>query len=487
MNLLARKREVSWLLIAGFILLVWGCKEDLGIELDPDFQQTVVNDTTLTLPITTVYFDSLRTDKQGILLSGTFSDGVYGSITAKSFTEIQYKNGKYPEEEFIWITKKNFSDSLADLEFLGAKLVLDVDRVLTNDDYLNHTLELYELTDYIFSQGIYLSDRSIPEGELIGGGTISLPDLSDVDFDDTKAIRVTVDFTQEYSDALFLDYTTNGSSVDRYGFSIQSILSNGLVAFDLASDTTEIQLLMSGNLYDTATLAIKKDTIVSVGNFRLAPTNHFTKIDRDRSGSTIAGLSDGDQVDLHPDYSYFNQLAGIHTRIDLTPFFEFVETEKDVVFNRVSMSIDVEPTQVNLPLMPAASYYFSKSTDPININWPGAVRYPAFFNTVLQQDNRYLTLSSTNLFSIVHELDTLSKSPLRMGYSGSATIFWQFLYDNVTDDLNDVKLEKRSAVLQLLNGIEDMIMVNGARLSLGRSLILKDGVKLKIYYTKPRE
>jgi len=485
MNLLAKKREVSWLLVAGFVLLVWGCKEDLGIELPPDVQRTEVKVVEITLPVTTVYFDSLRTDKEGKLISGQYSDSFYGSLVTKGFTEIEYKSGKYPEEDFILIEKTDFTDSIAEFQFLGAKLVLDIARVLTDDNFLNHSVELYELTEFIYTQGIYLSNRSIPEGELIGSGNIILSDLSNTKFDSAKAIRDSIDFTSEFSNKLLLDYGTNGSDINRYGFSIQSIVSNGLVAFDL--DSTEVQLLMQGKIYNSETKVFKKDTIISVGNFRLSPNNHFTQVLRDRTGSAISSLTNGQEVDLDPNYSYFNELSGLHTRIDLSPFFEFVETEEDVLFNRVNMTIDVVPSTANQPVMPAASYYFSKSTNPININWPGSVRYPAFFKTILQQDNRYLTLQSSNIFNIVQPIETLEENPLRIGYSGSATIFWQFLYDNITNDLNDVKVEKRSPMLQLLNGINDMIMVNGDDLSIGRSIIPKDGVKLRMYYTKPKE
>ncbi len=484
MNLLARKKESGLLLLAG-LMLVWGCKEDLGIELPPDIQRTQVSTIELTLPVTTVYFDSLRTDKEGILIVGQYSDTQYGSITAKGFTEYNFKVGAIPTTEtFRFVDKGDYSDSLADYEFAGARLVMDIDRVLTDDGFFDQTLELRLLSDSIFSEGIYLSNRTVPEGDIIGGGAISLPHLASIKFDSTARVPVSVLFTEEFSNFLKADFEDNGTTRRRFGFSINALSGNGLSAIDVNSDSTEIQLLYRGNLYDTATQSLKKDTTFAVVRFGLASSNHFTNVIRDRSGSLISGLTDGQAAEVSPDVALFNELAGVHTKIDLTPFLEFAETEPGLLVNRASLSIEVNSNDINIPNIQSTSYYFPKNTDPVDINWPSIFQTPSFYRTVLQNDVRYLSPSSQQS-NVIHRLDTLNSSPL--SYQGNPTIFWQYLYDNVVYDLDNVEIEDRPTIHQFLAEVKSLLMVNSTKLTLGRSAIKSDGVKLKLYYTKPRE
>ena len=123
----------------------------------------------------------------------------------------------------------------------------------------------------------------------------------------------------------------------------------------------------------------------------------------------------------------------------------------------------------------------------ININWPGALRYPSFLSTLLQNDARYLSLSSTQTSTTFHQRVELSESPVKTGYTGSNTVFWQYLYDNRVDDINGVSVTKRPTMRQYLVGVDNLVMTNPSRLTLGRSQIKKEGVKLKIFYTKPRQ
>jgi hypothetical protein len=466
-------------------LSFWGCREDIGIELPPNVQRTEIKSAEFILPVTNVYFDSLRTDKEGVIMVGEYSDPIYGKITTRAFTEIRYKNGLLPTTTFNWIDRGDYSDSLADFQFIGARLTLDVDRALTDDDFIDQAVELHLLQDSIFDQGIYLSNRIISEGALIGQNNLTLNNLSTLDFDDSQFIPVSIDLEELYANSLYDDFEEQGPFMRPLGFSINAITSNGIFSFDATSDTTELQLLFKGNLYDTLTNTIRKDTTFSVVNFVLSTANQFTNVIRDRTGSEISAMINKQELDVNPNLAYFNELAGVFPKIDLTPFIDFAETENGVLINRATLSIDEEIT--NVYNIPAIIYYFSSGDSEVNVNWPGAFRFPTFFSTMLQTDSRYLSNGSTQPGILVQSRDTLSENPVRIGFTGSPTVFWQYLYDNKTDDLNGVKIEKRPTIQQLLEGVDNFIVANSGRLTLGRSSFKKDGIKLKIYYTKLRE
>ena len=483
MNLLGRKK-MEGLLLAAIALSFGSCREDLGVELPPNVQRSEIKALEFNLPITNVYFDSLRTDKEGVLIVGEYADATYGNITGKAFAEFQFKNGELPKTNFQWIDRGSYSDSLADYEFAGVRLILDVDRVLTDDNFINQTLELHTLTDSIFAEGIYLANRTIGESNLIGQGSINIPDLSLINFDSTAKVPVSLTLEQDFATQLYTAFESE--SLGRpFGFSINATLSNGIVSFDVSSDTTELQILMKGNLYDTLTKAIKKDTLFSVVNFRLSPSSHFSNIQRDKVGSLFESVQEKTEVDLNPDYVYFNELAGVYPKIDLTPFIEFAETEENILINRATFIMEDQAIG-SLPTIGVVQYYFSHENGEVNVNWPATFDYPNLFGTVLQTDGTYLgnTNQRSNAFYFREEL---TETPLTTGYAGFNTVFWQFLYDNSVDDINGIAVEKRPLVRQYLINIDNLIMSNASRLTIGRSLIKKDGVRLKIYYTKPRQ
>ena len=483
MNLLGRK-EMSVLLVVAIAISFGGCREDLGVELPPDVQRTEIKVAEFTLPVTNVFFDSLRTDKEGVLIVGEYSDVTFGKITGKGFTEFQFKNGALPSTNFQWINRGDYSDSLSDYEFAGARIILDVNKVLTDDNFISQNIEMYSLTDSIFAEGIYLSNRSIGESPLIGQGNVTLNNLSDIDFDDDK-VPVSITLEEAYSNFLY-DRFEEGTLGRPFGFSIAATSSNGIMSFDVNSDTTELQLLIRGNIYDTLSKTIIKDTIFSAVNFRLSSSSHFSSILRDRSGSTFESVTNKTEVDFNPDYVYFNELAGIFPRIDLTPFLEFAESEEGVLINKGTLTIEDEAIG-SLPSINVINYFFTSGEETVSINWPNALRYPQFFSTLLQTDSRYLTTSSTSPGTTFHQRTELTESPATTGYKGSNTIFWQYIYDNHVDDINGVPATRRPTIRQYLIGVDDIVMNNPDKLTLGRSLIKKEGVKLKIYYTKPRQ
>lgn len=483
MNLLAKKREVSWLLIASFVLLVWGCKEDLGIELPPDVQRTEVRVEEFVLPVTNVYLDSLRTDKLTFINTGTYSDPIIGTVECTGYAEFKYSSGFVPAEN-TWIRRSGKSDSLTNLQFESLILNLEVEEILSSQFSVNQNLTFWELQDSIFSEGIYLRNRTIPKGNEIGQGVISIANLNPIDFD-KDTIVYSFSLSEAYGSYLIEELIDKKISARPLGIAITSVGSNSLISFDLTNDTTELILTMRGQLYDTLNGSFLRDTLVN-STLRFTSSNHFTGINRDRSASPFVGIQDKESRDIDPNYVYFSPMAGIYPKIELDQFVEFSEIEPILIVNRAILSIILDDDlEFGMPIDQIMYYLTQDDENKIKVNWPGILKFPDKFSVLMQSDASFNRQQQLPEF---HFYDTLVKSePVVVGYSGQPTLFWQYFHDNIRDDFDGIKLENRYISQQWIYGFSDLLIKNAEKLPTNRHRIKKDQVKLKIYYTRPRE
>ncbi len=119
---------------------------ELGLELERDDEKVSLKDTTLVLPSSTIYIDSLRTDQYTNTLFGKYADNTFGEVTAVSNNQYNAGGATLPE------------DSLA---FKSAVLRLKVNAVRTRSVAGGETVTIYESSDTIFNSGIYLADRTL--------------------------------------------------------------------------------------------------------------------------------------------------------------------------------------------------------------------------------------------------------------------------------------------------------------------------------------
>jgi len=474
MNLLGKKK-IGWLLAAGVLLL--GCKEEnFGLELPPDSQQTELKFVEFTLPATNVYFDSLRTDGQSNLLVGTYSNDVSGSVVATSYVEFRLKRGHIPTDS---IRIFRFGDTLAleDITFSAARLILDTDGVISNEDMVSQRLRLYELQDSIFSGVLYLSDRTIAKGSLVGEGNIDL-DMDFVDFsNDTLYYPIEIPIDDSFGTALFDNLVDNSTAVRPLGLALESVVNNGIFSYNLLSDTSELILEMHGVLSDISNLQNYKgslDTTLTV-TFRMLTSNNFINIERDRSTSDFDLIEDRKELDPSVDFVYFNPLAGIHPKIDLTEFLEFAEQEENVFIQEARLSIELEENTTTGIDVDFARYYFTRKVeDEIQVNWPGILSNP--FGTLMLNDGAYAGAQAS---VATHVYDTTL-----LIYEGSPTLFTQLLYDNARSEVDGILVEDRPRLQQSIDHVQNLLLVSGNPLSTGNGVIRKDGIKLQIFYAQ---
>ncbi len=481
MNLLAKRAK--WLVLSVSILS-WGCKEDVGIELPPDVQRTEVKYAEFTLPVTNVYFDSLRTDSRGVAFLGEYSDAVYGTISAKMFSEYRFKSGDIVSE--ITVVRGSYDETIEDITFEKAQLFLDISEALSSSNSISLGIEISSLADSIFADGLYLRDSEIQKDQLLQTTTLSFDEIDTVDFTNDAEHLITIDLASDFGDQILSDFEADSSAMRPLGFVIEPTSGSGLVSVDMTSQGTEIGLLMRGKLMDTLGV-YKKDTLFTAVTFTLnsAASNYFTKVDRDRSAALFSSVTDKMENDPSGDFVYFNTLAGIFPKISLDPIIEFATNNEGVLFNLVTMEIPVESNEEFIPHTLFSRFYFAQVNGSQNsINWPATLTSPDYFGTTMQTDAGYTSSAGT----VVLANDTIREDPeIQLGFSSSLAVFWQHIYDNVQDDLDEVDIDDRPFIRGYLTGVDNLVMIPGQVPLLGRNAIDKESIVLKVYYTQLKE
>ena len=469
MNLLVSKR-IGWLLTVSVLLI--GCKEEEGLQVTPEVQKTKIEYIEFNLPASNIYIDSLRTDEGSSLLVGEYSDDIVGSVQSTGYSEFFYREGPLPYFFFdngnLIIDERNLNfDSM---RFESLSVTMRIAEFVHSSDPLVQNLEFYELEDSIFQNVLYLADRELPLGRSLGNDTKTFNPLglSLIDLEPDSIVTVyTLDDT--YGEELFdriasidpedIDSIASSLLEKRIRFPGIGFVSNGstgIINYDLSSSFTNLELRMR---------PLKSDSIYVI-KFLLSGANNFNHIVRDRDGSEFASVDDRRSLDVSSDFVYFNPIAGILPRIDLSPYLDFAEENEaeQIIVQRAQLSIGAETSEI-IPNVENVKYYFSNEDNSnladvvYNINWAGIAVDP--ISTLLQTDNTYLGSLPLDLTSTIDSATNV--------YMTFPNVFFQDILDQTQEG------EKLYS--------DDLIMVSPVN-TLSKSIIIKDSIKLQIFYVK---
>ena len=475
MNLLAKRGK--WLALST-ILVIWGCQEDLGIEVDLGQRRTESVLNQFNLPVTHVYFDSVRTDAIGRLLVGEYSNSITGSVTTESYTEYQYKDGIDSYEDFF-IDK----DSIDDIQFESALIRFRIAQAVANQASITQDWVIETLTDSIFSNALYLNDRTISTGVEIGRSNQSLT-IENVDFsEDTVVVEVNLNPIE--MSALFDDLITHETDHRPFGIKISGENSDGIFALTVDSDTTEIVLTFSANIYENVgDLSPRSDTTLT-STFSLSTARHFVNIERDFTGSSFDGITDKETLDPNISNIYYHPLMGIYPVFDLSEFISFAEDNENATFlaNVGTFNLEFSDNLSTIPDVGLTRFYFAnKSGSTATVNWSGALATKTSYATALLSDNSYAGSTTASLYS--QTPDTLTTDPVVVGLNNEIAAFWQVLHQSVRDDLNAVTIEDRDFPNSLFYDVESLVLQPSNPRDLGMNTIPKEGISVKIIHTK---
>ena len=427
MTLLAKLQR---LVLSAIVLFLLGCQngENEELELDPGNAETQVLFQEFDLATTSILVDSLRTDGTSQLIVGANTDSVFGEVSVNAYAELAYRNGTVPVDT---------------LRPESGTLYLEITDILSSGAFVDQELEVRLTTEPIFESAVYLSDDELETSEtviarwpLVVGSTDSLVSI-DLEFSFIERFWSTVRSSNNISE---LDYGIEIRPSDPNG---------GMAAIEINADSSFLEIL-SRDVQDSSYLTF------------FVLENQAHNIERDRAGSALEGLSiTGDETDASG-ISYINSMAGIYTKVDLSPFQDFIDNNPTAIINNATLELPILDQEINnlSQRIEGINFFFEKPGTVIN--GPGLIDDIA--NSVLAPEEQYSD-GRPQLSSRVIFFDDDA-----MNYDESITLFSQFyLTQQVEDD--DV----------VTTGF---ILIPSIRMTTQQSAIVASEVKLQIFYTE---
>lgn len=447
--------KILELLKSGLALLLvpifFACDDPnlLGIELDDENSKVDAKYIEFTLPISNVYIDSLRTDQIGVgnnqtALFGDYTDSIAGRVRATAYLGYGLGVGQLP------------NDTLA---FSRAFFVAAVNEYIIDGGLSDEVVNVFEADDSLFLSPIYLASTFTPYG--------SSGIVTSHSFDFVPGIDSVLNIPLSEDLGMFLyDRLDRVSVNDAYEDSLISGLyyykplvlepgagSLGLYSLDLLDDTTAIYIEMESttgrNYYFTF-------------DFNTSP--HYTYLERDRSVGKLSDLtSEYVESTVISSRVYLNPLTGIHPKIDLQPFINFVDTSENVFINKAEIIMGVAASTISYldEIEPIQFYFVSDST---RINGPGG------FNDNQKLTSAILSEASYYSNSSAHSLLSIGFNSDEDYFRGDITTFSDLFFRANADD-QDYLTEK-------------LLLHTPFALSTRRASFIKSEVKMRIYYTK---
>ncbi|WP_258100945.1 DUF4270 domain-containing protein [Marinoscillum pacificum] len=426
----------------------------LGLEVPDTDDRFNVQKAEFSLPVSTIYIDSLISGYSNFSTFGQYTDPVTGKVRATAYNLIGIDGGHLPDT----------TDT-----FLRAYMKLAVSENRMNSELVGEELHIHEAEDSLFTSAVYLSRNSIPYN--------SEPILSHTfDFDPTGTRPDSI-ITVDLSDELALKYYNQlyRAAIDGSGETLDSLRRNyffrkplvfvpgennqGLYNFDVTSEYTGIYFEMENDAKDT------------VYTYKYKFRRHFSNLERDKTGSELQNLTEDYQENASTDtYSYSDVMAGVYTKVSLQPLLDFIEDQKLVTVNSSRIQLQAtDPNQNFTSNIQAFNGFFVLGDG--RINGPGGQAQdqngspnPAASRNAILRDESYfsaqpallnITLDSTNL------------------YRANMALFTQLLFDNHENDKEFITKE--------------FVLVSPRSSTLNQTALINSEVKLTLYYTSLTE
>lgn len=493
MNWWGRRAGLSLLLV----VVLLSCEEEIstiGIRRpNPKFR---VNYAEIDVPSSVIRFEKLTTynrgtDSDGIqrFLVGQYRDNVFGKIQTEIYSQIS------PPININTVT-------------VGATAVLDSLVLHLKTDFYyygdkstsDQTIEVHELLDSI-KQTPYYSTSKIPyDPTVLGLGSLTIDaaefiqnaaDNSDNISTNNKVKRYSIVLTGNFATSLFESMRSEPDLIKSFPKFTQKYKGLAIVPKDCDKILGVDTRITASTLAESTKLTMyftedgaQKQLDFTLFPFTQNPVLGFSSIDSDRSGSPV-GLLEEPFTDYYPtdNKRYVQSGTGILTKLDLTPYFDYMDTVENAVLNSAEFVFENETSDFAPP--------------------------PKFQFRVLNEENKYATflqdtLVDGNVYQINKQSELISAYPngvlpnadgtidllsdardlLRVS-SNSANMMSGFVTSFFQDQYFQKDNPKRITYCALHPIESDQYSSETQfRKSVNR-LVLKDNIKLKIYYTTP--
>jgi hypothetical protein len=440
MSLPDRKLGLIFLALLSF----FSCEDpsELGLDLDPNKNKIGVHYKEISLPSSIIFTDSIVAYDNRLpeipyrqrLLVGTYQDTDFGKVTATSYAQLRISGSVIPEnaeyDSIVFHFKPNYRYG----GDLASGFTFSLHEILgnENDPRLRRLIDSTYLT----------RDVLAVKPQSLGTGTYrpqfkkeeSLQMKLNDDFGQTLFEKIRTGDEALTSQIEFLKYFK--------GFALVSSpenSANGVMGINPSSDSTYIRIHYQAP--NDQGVKERRTYAFTVGNIG------FNSIVGDRTGSTLSHIvTPHKDYTTNDDFTYVQAGSGIVGKLDLTPFFAFRETEKDIIINQAQIVIEDIPNQKNFSPPIAFNTFVANSANKLIRNGSSPLTVPL--------DNAGRTTS------------VMPYNFTKGEYSGEITSYLHAL---------SIGLAKERAMF--IYPVENSRSINMTR-------IPKDKIKLKIYYTK---
>ncbi len=470
-------------------LFFFSCEDEASLlgykNPNPKFEASYVE---IPIESSVILLDSQRTsnfvfqNETNRLLVGQYTDEQLGLVTANAYSQF-----------FTTTATKLPAD--ATFDSVSLTLRLDYYNYGTRNVSTPQGISVYELEDSLqFSKRRYYFNRSeIPVKPAKLGFkdfTIDPDSLDHYSQNNTDTlVQLKISLDPAFGQAIFenalrwRDVATTQDSTFK-SFSKFIALFKGLA---IKSDYGDKILGVNTNSF--VTLHYHTPTADSLGlQLAFFSTANFSQIIGDRSPSELSGLTEYSK-DFFPasDLRYIQSGTGIYTKLDFGKFFEFCDTVPNIVIASAQITVDgvqdspyPPPPNLVVNILDGTTNYkekYSRANTQDNTDL-------ALYNPPFQAHTRsllYETLSGV----VVNEPDSafyiegdrgpkMDYSSSNKTYSGSYALFFQQLA---------VTAENKRRFQYYILSPSGPSLPNTK--SLNRIVFPKNGIKLKIHYTKP--
>lgn len=438
MSLLDKRNSV----IVGLILvLISSCDQDektINVNLKGVTNTSYAE---FTIPTSEIFIDSLRTDDSDYILVGDYEDPLLGLLSAEAYFEIQYDSGAI------------IADTLS-LDSVVFKLKIQ-DQLMENNSAFFY-MDLLLLRDSLFSEAVYLAAKKL---------------MVDKAIQNVAKTVLKSDSVLTFS-GMDLGYYLYGKlkgleQSDQYGFRsefafLPAAENEALLSFNLASEDTKI-------------LIYSKDPNDSLFVTQLRFNGiHFTQLERDKSNTDLAGVSNLDSLQLADEYSIINPLQGLFTMLDFSEVMLFLNQLDNFILNSVELEVGLTAASID-PILDVNFYTFNAHGGidgnvfaSLNLVTQGNLDYVSTFN---QAANDFI-LSEESFIAGAGALSPLVSKISELNYNPIITLALEDQYIRKTFYGEDP--------------FEKLVMISDDRLTLNQSLVKKGSVTVKIYYTQSK-
>lgn len=442
------------------IPVFFGCEtqSDLGIKYDLGSDASV-KFVEFTLPATNIYIDSLRTDDEGRILVGKYVDPLTGTVSAEGYFNYFYQSGPLPKAKASDLNPT----PLDTLKIDSLVLFLESNEIISSNPSPLSEFTIHELEDTLKNNLIYLSRHDQTVNSQIGSFSRTI----DAEKDTIFRVRLDATYASDFYDNLSEiagdpDKLITSSTFKSIGISPKST-SECLTLFSLSSDTTKLVV------YSSPISPNSKDTTY-LTYFGLSGKN-YSFLARDFSSSEFNGIVENQNFDLPSEKNVLDPLMGLSTAFSLEPLKDFFDTHRKIIVNNASVFFEFE-SQDNRDTLVFFRNYFRKSDN--KIFGPAILSNP--FGNIVMSDNAYIT---QNLAPADGFLSS-EKDKIHI----NSTLFFQQVYKQSIEfsEIDDL------IFINPTNGtprsITDLVLISPIDVTLKRTIIKNNGIKLRLYYTE---